>query len=88
MTAKAEKPTFEQSIERIETIINQLERGETDLQTSLKYFEEGIGLLKNCDAILTSAKEKIAVWQGTDENGKPILKNFSFDDFKTDSQSE
>ncbi len=88
MAKKSEKPTFEQSIERIEAIVYQLEQGEIDLQTSLACFEEGIGLLKNCENLLTSAKAKIAVLQEVDAEGKSVEKEVSLEDFKTNAAAE
>ena len=48
--------SFEQSINRLDEIVKLLERGDAPLSDSLKLFEEGTGLIANCDALLTEAE--------------------------------
>ncbi len=43
---KGEK--FEDSLKRLEAIVGRLEKGDLPLDESLKIFEEGVGLSKNC----------------------------------------
>lgn len=50
---------FEQSIEELENIVGQLEKGELPLEDSLKQFEKGINLAQKCQTILTQAEQKI-----------------------------
>jgi exodeoxyribonuclease VII small subunit len=37
-------PSFEESLKKLETIVDQLEKGDLALEESLKLFEEGVGL--------------------------------------------
>ena len=62
--------TFEQRIERLESIVEQLEEGEAPLEESLKYFEEGIQLAKACQVQLEEAKERVQVLLEAAEDGK------------------
>ena len=39
---------FEASIKKLEAIVEKLEEGDLDLDTSLKSFEEGVALVKEC----------------------------------------
>ena len=39
---------FEQAMARLEAIVGELEKGDLPLDESLKIFEEGIRLSKNC----------------------------------------
>jgi len=41
-------PTFEESLKKLETIVDQLEKGDLPLEDSLKLFEEGVGLSAVC----------------------------------------
>ncbi|MFI4962366.1 MAG: exodeoxyribonuclease VII small subunit [Legionellales bacterium] len=50
---------FEQSIADLEEIVRQLEKGELSLDDSLKQFEKGIGLARNCQDVLNKAEQKI-----------------------------
>ncbi|PJD96032.1 MAG: exodeoxyribonuclease VII small subunit [Legionella sp.] len=50
---------FEQSINELENIVKQLEKGELTLEDSLAQFEKGIGLARNCQTILAQAEQKI-----------------------------
>lgn len=50
---------FEQSMERLQTIVRKLEGGELPLEESLSLFEEGVRLSKECQAHLGSAELKV-----------------------------
>lgn len=50
---------FERAIKRLETIVEQLEDGQLDLEKSLKLFEEGIKLARFCAEKLQEAEQKI-----------------------------
>ena len=52
---------FEQSIEELEHIVGQLEKGELPLEDSLKQFEKGINLAQKCQKILNQAEQKIEI---------------------------
>ena len=70
---------FEQAMARLEAIVGELEKGDLPLDESLKIFEEGIRLSKNCLKVLEEAEHKIEVLV-QDKNGKRQLKAFSSDD--------
>ena len=50
---------FEKSIADLDAIVTQLERGELSLESSLKQFEKGIKLARQCQATLSAAEQKI-----------------------------
>ncbi len=50
---------FEASIERLEAIVSKLESGSVSLEESVKLYEEGLTLAKNCTLQLENAKQKI-----------------------------
>jgi exodeoxyribonuclease VII small subunit len=43
-------PSFEDSLKKLESIVDQLEKGDLALEESLKLFEEGVGLSAACKA--------------------------------------
>jgi len=51
--------TFEASLKKLETIVDQLEKGDLTLEESLKLFEEGIGLSAACKKELEAAEGKV-----------------------------
>lgn len=67
---------FEQAMARLEAIVGELEKGDLPLDESLKIFEEGIRLSKNCLKVLEEAEHKIEVLV-QDKNGKRQLRAFS-----------
>ncbi len=70
---------FEQAMARLEAIVGELEKGELPLDESLKIFEEGIRLSKNCLKILEDAERKVEVLV-QEKNGKKRLQAFSRND--------
>ena len=55
----AKKLTFEEAIEKLESIVQDIEQGEVSLEESISRYEEGTKLVKQCRAILDSAEKKI-----------------------------
>ena len=53
------KPTFEEALEKLETIAGQIERGEIGLEESIAKYEEGMGLVRHCRDILGKAEHRI-----------------------------
>lgn len=52
-------PTFEESLKKLEAIVDQLEKGDMPLEDSLKLFEEGVGLSAICKQELDTAEGKV-----------------------------
>ncbi len=52
---------FEKSLKQLEALVNKLEKGEVSLEESLKQFELGVKLTRECRQALQSAEQKIAV---------------------------
>jgi exodeoxyribonuclease VII small subunit len=50
---------FEKSLEALEAIVESLEEGDLTLEASLKQFEKGITLSRECQKALTQAKLKV-----------------------------
>ena len=54
-------PSFEESLKKLEAIVEQLEKGDLALEDSLKLFEEGVGLSAACKTELEAAEGKVQV---------------------------
>jgi exodeoxyribonuclease VII small subunit len=52
-------PSFEDSLKKLGTIVDQLEKGDLALEESLKLFEEGVSLSTACKAELDAAEGKV-----------------------------
>ena len=52
---------FEEAIKRLESIASELEKETTDLDASLKLYEEGVALVRFCNERLESAQRKIQI---------------------------
>jgi exodeoxyribonuclease VII small subunit len=61
-------PKFEECLQRLETIVQQLERGDLPLEQALKLFEEGVGLSDSCRRELEEAEGKVEIL--LKQNGK------------------
>jgi len=62
--------TFEQALQRLETIVQGMEQGRLPLEQSLARYEEGMQLASFCAATLGNAEKKIELLQKQRE-GKP-----------------
>jgi exodeoxyribonuclease VII small subunit len=51
--------SFEESLTKLEGIVQRLERGDLPLEEGLKAFEEGISLSKQCQSKLDSGEKRI-----------------------------
>ena len=55
------KDNFEESMKKLETIVTELENGNLNLDESVKRFEEGMKIAKQCNTILENAEKKITI---------------------------
>lgn len=67
--------TFESSLQRLEQIVRTLERGEAPLEESLKLFQEGTELVRNCETMLEKAELQVKKIM-TAQDGSPIEEDF------------
>ena len=59
---------FEEKIKELETIINELENGEIDLEDSIEKYTKAMKLVKECDEQLKTIEENVN--KIVKENGK------------------
>jgi exodeoxyribonuclease VII small subunit len=77
---------FEQAMARLETIVNELEKGDLPLDDSLRIFEEGIRLSKTCLKMLEEAERKVEILV-QEKDGRRRLQAFSVTDENSDDSS-
>lgn len=70
-----ENQTFEASMARLEQIVRAMERGDVALEESLKLFQEGSELVRNCQKLLDDAQLQIKKIM-TAQDGSPVEEEF------------
>ena len=70
-------PKFEECLQRLEEVVNQLERGDVPLEQALKLFEEGVKHIKVCQGKLTEARGRVDELVKTlQEDGESVTRPF------------
>ncbi|SDL74285.1 exodeoxyribonuclease VII small subunit [Maricaulis salignorans] len=76
--ADIETMSFEQALAQLETIVQQLESGEVELERSIAIYERGAALRAHCDGKLKDAELKVEkIVRG--EDGKPAAEPAGLD---------
>ncbi|MBC7911756.1 MAG: exodeoxyribonuclease VII small subunit [Pyrinomonadaceae bacterium] len=71
----AKSQNFEASLAALEKIVRELERGDLPLEESLRLFEEGVTLSRECQERLSQAERRIETLL-RDAEGRPVLSAF------------
>lgn len=79
--------TFEASLDQLERIVRQLEEGNLSLEESLKLFEKGVGLSRECRERLSEAERRIEVLL-KDSEGNPLLQDLDPSTLREKADSE
>ena len=74
---------FEKKLNRLQEIVTDMEKGNLSLEDSLKFFEEGVKLSRDCQSELSAAELKVKKLIGKDTEG-----NFQEEDFEVDEESD
>ena len=67
---------FEKNLNRLEEIVHKMEDGELPLEESLKLFEEGVRLSRECNQKLADAEQKVKILLSADEKGNVVTQDF------------
>ncbi|MDZ7805842.1 MAG: exodeoxyribonuclease VII small subunit [Gracilimonas sp.] len=57
--ADQERPSFEEALKKLETIVEELENEDITLEDSVKLYEEGVKMSRFCTEILEQAELRI-----------------------------
>lgn len=75
MKQNVKELNFEEAMQELETIANDLEKGDLSLEESVTKFEEGMKLSKQCNDMIEKAEKKITILLQKD--GKIEEENFN-----------
>ena len=70
--------SFESNMQRLEQIVRAMERGDVPLEESLKLFQEGTELVRNCNQLLENAQLQVKKIM-TAPDGSPVEEEFDHD---------
>jgi exodeoxyribonuclease VII small subunit len=68
MTNAKKSIDFEEALDQLEELVEDMENGDLTLEESLKAFEQGIKLTRECQSALSQAEQKVQLL--IEENGK------------------
>ena len=66
----SKKFDFNEGLAELEVIINKMESGKLSLEDSLKYFEKGVKLHRQCHSALTDAEQRVNTLSEEDNYNK------------------
>lgn len=79
---KAKKIDFEASLGKLEQLVDQMEEGELSLEDSLKAFEDGVKLTRECQQALVEAEQKINLLM--EKNGELVSEPYEPEELNED----
>nr|BFD58061.1 exodeoxyribonuclease VII small subunit [Bdellovibrio sp. CKG001]BFD61488.1 exodeoxyribonuclease VII small subunit [Bdellovibrio sp. HM001]BFD65222.1 exodeoxyribonuclease VII small subunit [Bdellovibrio sp. HAGR004] len=68
---------FEKKLGRLEEIVQKMEKGDLALEESLKLFEEGVKLSRECHQRLNEAESKVKLLMSVGADGQPVTSDFT-----------
>ena len=72
------QPDFETALTELEELVQQMEQGDISLEESLKLFERGVTLTRDCQKSLKDAEQKVQILLEKTEQAQA-------EDFETDA---
>jgi exodeoxyribonuclease VII small subunit len=71
---KATEPDFETALQELTDLVDQMEKGNINLETSLQYFEQGVNLIRYCQTLLKNAEQRIQIYKNQTNQLEPFRK--------------
>jgi exodeoxyribonuclease VII small subunit len=62
---------FENALQELEKLVEELEKGELSLEHSLRRFERGVELTRTCQKALREAEQKVSILLERDADSEP-----------------
>jgi exodeoxyribonuclease VII small subunit len=72
MTKKAKQSSFEDALNELEALVEQMESGDLSLDQSLAAFEKGVALTRQCQKALSEAELKVQKLTSADGEPEPF----------------
>jgi exodeoxyribonuclease VII small subunit len=69
---KEKLPDFEESLQELESLVEQLESGELSLDDSLKQFRRGVELTRHCQSVLEKAQQTVEKLMDIDDESSAV----------------
>lgn len=69
MAARKKSVDFEKKLNQLEVLVGEMEKGSMSLEDSLKAFEDGIKITRECQQALKDAEQKVEML--TSDTAKP-----------------
>lgn len=63
----AKSATIEESFEKLDKIVSQLEDGSLSMNEAFKLYKEGVQLVNNCNNMLDKVEKQLVVLTGSEE---------------------
>jgi exodeoxyribonuclease VII small subunit len=79
MTRAKRPPDFEKSLAELEALVERLESGDLPLEESLKAFERGVTLTRECQSALEAAQARVEILTRS-QGGEARLTPFESDE--------
>ncbi len=75
--AKKASPALETALDNLESLVERMESGDLTLEESLKAFEEGVRLSRDCQQALQQAEQKVRILleQSSEAEPEPFTGN-------------
>ena len=64
---KEKSATIEESFEKLDKIVSQLEDGSLSMNEAFKLYKEGVQLVNNCNNMLDKVEKQLVVLNGSEE---------------------
>ncbi|MBZ2190199.1 exodeoxyribonuclease VII small subunit [Alcanivorax sp. JB21] len=71
MAAKQKQARLEDALTTLESLVERMESGELSLEESLKAFEEGVRLTRECQQALKQAEQKVSILLDQSQDAEP-----------------
>lgn len=68
--SKTDDLDFEAAMAELEGLVERMEAGDLPLEETLKQFERGVTLTRQCQSALKEAEQKVQILSGSGENAK------------------
>jgi exodeoxyribonuclease VII small subunit len=69
--SKTKELDFEAAMAELESLVERMESGDLPLEETLKQFERGVILTRQCQEALKQAEQKVQILSGNDDNALP-----------------
>lgn len=76
-TNKTKSLDFEKALIELENLVETMEQGDLSLEDSLKHFERGVDLTRQCQTALKTAEQKVQILMSKSEQA--VLEDFEKD---------